>query len=95
MEEGLRLYKNTPGAILLDVRSPGEYKLGRIAGSVNFPIQQLPTIGEMIEDKEKPIFVYCLSGARSNRAAAFLKKIGYVNVTNIGGLKDYQGPLEK
>ena len=37
MEEGLRLYKNTPGAILLDVRSPGEYKLGRIAGSVNFP----------------------------------------------------------
>lgn len=95
MEEGLKQFENTPGAILLDVRSADEYQKGRIPGSKNFPLQQLPTIGTMISDKDTPIFVYCLSGGRSARAVAFLKKVGYTNVTNIGGINSYNGPLER
>ena len=91
IEEGLEQMKETEGAVLLDVRSEDEYKEGHLEGSINIPINRLAAISI---SKETPLFVYCLSGARSKRAATFLKAAGY-DVVNIGGLVDYSGELVK
>lgn len=90
LEEGLEQMKTVKNAVLLDVRSEQEYKEGHVPGSVNFPINKLPTFNA---PKETPIFVYCLSGARANRACAFLQQQGYYAV-NIGGIAGYRGTLE-
>lgn len=90
LEEGLEQMKSVKDAVLLDVRSEQEYMEGHIPGSVNFPINKLPTFDMA---KETPIFVYCLSGGRANRACAFLQKQGY-DAVNIGGIAGYKGTLE-
>lgn len=89
IEEGLQKLNETENAVLLDVRSTEEYHEGHLEGSLNIPINRLPTISL---PKETPIFVYCLSGARSKRAADFLNKIGYTAI-NIGGIAGYHGRL--
>lgn len=89
------LFRNTPGALLLDVRTPEEFAEGRIPGSVNIPLQELPTQVGLPVDKSTPIFAYCRSGGRSNRAVAFLQKIGYTGARNIGGIMSWTGEIEK
>ena len=89
LEEGLKLYKETPDAVLLDVRSQEEFAGGHLDGGINMPINRLAKIDI---DKSRPIFIYCLSGARAGRAEKFLKSIGY-NATNIGGIAGYEGNL--
>ena len=44
-----------------------------------------------LPDRGAPLYVYCRSGGRSRRAAALLKRMGYTNVTDIGGIADYRG----
>ena len=44
-----------------------------------------------LPDRGAPLYVYCRSGGRSSRAAALLKRMGYTNVTDIGGIADYRG----
>lgn len=88
-QEGLDQAKATPGAILLDVRTPDEYAAGHIPGSVNFPLERIQTY-----DGSDPVFAYCRSGARSARACAQLIQMGYTAV-NLGGIIDYRGELEK
>ena len=92
---GVEEYKNTKGAVLIDVRTPDEYSQGHIPGSKNVPLQQFTDITSVVEDKETPLFVYCYSGARSRRAATAFQRMGYKNVTNIGGIVSYKGKLEK
>jgi len=48
-----------------------------------------------VDNKDAPLFVHCLSGARSRQAATVLKQMGYTNVTNIGGIADYHGKVER
>jgi len=95
LRQGLAEYEKTPGAVLLDVRTPEEYAGGHVAGSRNLPLQAIVNVEDEIPEKDTPVFVYCQSGGRSRRAAAFMEKIGYTNVKNIGGLAGYNGPLEK
>ena len=92
--EGVREYNATPGAVLLDVRTPEEYREGHIPGSKNVPLQSIDKVAGMIDNKSTPIFVHCLSGARSRQAAAVLQQIGYTNVKNIGGISAYAGKVE-
>ena len=94
IDEGVELFKSTPGAVLLDVRNEGEYADGHIPGSVNLPLMQLPKIDEVVEDPDTPLFVHCLSGGRSARAVAFLHEQGYTKAVNIGGIKSYTGEKE-
>ncbi len=82
-------------AALLDVRELQEYVEGHIPGSMNVPVQNIEMAGMAIPDKETPIYVYCLSGMRSRYAAARLRELGFQNVTDLGGIHSYKGPLER
>lgn len=95
MQSGLEQFRNTDGAFLLDVRTPGEYAGGHIHGSKNLPLQSIFDIAKLVPDVQTPVFVYCQSGARSRRAATFLEKSGYSAVTDLGGITAYHGDLEK
>lgn len=80
---------------LLDVRTSEEYQQGHIPGSVNLPLDQLEGIVALAIDKKTRVFLYCLSGARSDRACTQLTRMGYLNVTNIGGVTSWAGAIEK
>ncbi|MBR2742162.1 MAG: rhodanese-like domain-containing protein [Clostridia bacterium] len=82
-------------AVFLDVRNAQEYAMGHIPGSVNVPVMAITRVGAKIPQKDTPLYVYCQSGARSNKAVRYLRDAGYTNVTNVGGLNSYRGPLEK
>jgi phage shock protein E len=75
------------GAKVVDVRSPDEFRDGSYPGAVNIPLQTLAArLGELPRDK--PVVLYCASGARSGMAARQLKQAGFADVTNAGGLSD-------
>ena len=95
INKGVREYRNTNGAVLLDVRTPQEYREGHIPGSKNVPLQQLDKINSVADNKNVPLFVYCYSGGRSRQAASMLQHMGYTNVQNIGGITAYQGKVER
>lgn len=95
IHQGVKAYQNTPQAVLLDVRTPQEYREGHIPGSVNVPLQQLDKISSVVENKDTVLYVYCHSGARSRQSAARLKHMGYTNINNIGGIDAYSGKVER
>ena len=84
-------YQNTPGAVLLDVREPDEYLSGHIPGAINIPLGEIE--GTDIP-KDTPLYIYCLMGSRSARAAQILAELGYSNVRSIGGIVRYKGEKE-
>ena len=90
---GMQTFKRTPGAVLLDVREPDEFGKGHIPGAVNAPLSGLGKT-DLAWPKNTPLFVYCLTGMRSRRAATVLKKSGFTNVRDIGGINNYNGAKE-
>jgi rhodanese-related sulfurtransferase len=72
------------GALIIDVRSKGEYAGGHVKGSVNVPLDQLSGYLKKIKDKNHTVITCCASGMRSASAKSFLKGQGYVNVYNGG-----------
>ena len=95
INQGVKEYNATDGAVLLDVRTPDEYRQGHIPGSKNVPLQSIDKVTVMINNKATPIFVHCLSGARSRQAASILHQMGYTNVKNIGGISAYAVKVER
>lgn len=95
IQAGLRQFRQTPGAVLLDVRTREEYREGHIPGSMNLPLDLLHTAPGILPDKNTPIFLHCYSGARSRQAESILRKAGYTNLTDIGGIADYRGERER
>ncbi len=75
----------TAGALLLDVRSPGEFASGNIKGSVNIPLDRLSQQVQVLK-KDKPIIVFCRSGNRSMTAKAVLEKMGFRNIVDGGSI---------
>ncbi|MBL0740958.1 rhodanese-like domain-containing protein [Chryseolinea lacunae] len=75
------------GAIILDVRTKGEYAGGHIRGSLNIAVDQLASSLDRLPDKTKPIITCCASGMRSGVAKSVLTAKGYSNVFN-GGIWD-------
>lgn len=70
--------------ILLDVRTADECSKGKIAGSINIPLDRIQAqVSEAIIDKNSLIYIYCLSGNRSEEAARLMNKLGYTNVYNV------------
>jgi len=81
---------------LLDVRTREEFKDGHIAGSVNLPLDMLPQrLSGMLPNKDAKIFVICLSGSRAANAVSFMKKAGYTDVHNIGGVSTWHYGLTR
>ena len=95
INQGVKTFGSTEGAVLLDVRTPEEYRQGHIPGSCNIPLQTLGDVAAQIPDRDTPLFVYCRSGNRSAQAASLLKGMGYANVTDIGGITAYTGRVER
>lgn len=73
------------GAVILDVRSKGEFAGGHIKGSLNISVDQLSSSLDKLKDKNKPIITCCASGMRSASAKSILKSKGYLHVYNGGG----------
>ena len=71
------------GALLLDVRTPGEFELGHVNGSVNIPLDRLGLSLAGL-NKMKNIIVYCQSGGRSSMAKSILEQNGFTRVINGG-----------
>lgn len=81
------------GAIVLDVRTKGEFAGGHIRGSVNIPVDQLSNSTSRFSDKNKIIITCCASGNRSGMAKNILKGKGYTQVYNGGGWMSLQNKL--
>ena len=95
VNQGVKNYQSTSGAVLLDVRTPEEYRSGHIPGSRNLPLQTIDSVSTVVENKDTSLYVYCQSGARSRQAAGLLKQMHYTNVNNIGGIVAYAGKVER
>lgn len=72
------------GAVIVDVRTAGEYAGGHLKRSVNIPLDQLKNKLSKL-DKSKPIITCCASGMRSASAKSILKSNGFEEVHNGGG----------
>ena len=95
VNQGVKEYQRTSGAVLLDVRTPEEYRNGHIPGSKNVSLQTIDRVDSVAQNKDTALYVYCQSGARSRQAAGMLKQMGYTNVNNIGGIAAYAGKVER
>ena len=91
INEGVKLFRESKDAILLDVRTRDEYASGHIEGSQNLPLDEIDRADSVIKNKNVPLYVHCLSGGRSARAAAYLRGKGYREVHDIGGIGSYKG----
>jgi len=81
------------GAVILDVRSKGEFESGHIRGAINIPVDQLKNNLNRLKDKRKPIITCCASGMRSGSAKSILLASGYMEVHNGGGWTGLQNKL--
>lgn len=95
MADARRELAQDPSIRLVDVRSRNEYAAGHIPGSICLPLEQPAGLPRALPDKGARVFVYCLTGARSRRACAALIRLGYSNVTDIGGITQWAGTIER
>lgn len=72
------------GAIIIDVRSPQEYREGHVDGAISIPDYQIKKqIEKKITNKDELIIVYCSTGHRGQRTQQILEDMGYTNVYNV------------
>ena len=91
-DEAISIMEEEKDYIILDVRTPEEYKSKHIPGAINIPNETIGTeeIPEL-PDKEQLIMIYCRSGNRSKQAAEKLAAQGYTNIVEFGGINDWTG----
>jgi phage shock protein E len=82
----------TKSAIIIDVRTVGEFREGHIKGSKNIPLDTINARVAEIKNLNKPVIVCCRSGMRSAQAASVLKSAG-IEVINGGGWQSLEGKL--
>ncbi len=82
----------TKGAVVIDVRTIGEFSEGHIKGSKNIPLDTISSKVDDIKKLDKPVIVCCRSGMRSAQAASILKSAG-VDVINGGGWQSLEGKI--
>lgn len=91
---------NREKAVVVDVCEPAEFAAGHVAGAKNIPLGQLEgKLASTVKNKALPVILVCLSGARSSRAVAIAKKLGYDNAQSLhGGMGAWRSanlPVEK
>jgi phage shock protein E len=83
-------------AVLLDVRQADEFNAGHIKGAVLVPHDTIAEkIGAVVPDKNTPVYVYCRSGRRSAIAVEAMRKLGYTNLIDLGGMDEAKKRLRK
>ena len=80
------------GAVIIDVRTPGEFEGGHIKGSRNIPLNTFENQMETIKNLNKSVIACCASGMRSAQATSILKSNG-IDVMNGGGWSSLQKKL--
>lgn len=80
------------GAVIIDVRTIGEFREGHIKGSKNIPLDTISSNVNDIKKLDKPVIVCCRSGMRSAQAASILKSAG-IEVINGGGWQSLDNKL--
>ena len=91
---------NREKAVVVDVREPAEFAAGHVTGAKNVPLGELEAkLPGVMKNKTLPLILVCASGARSGRAAAIAKKLGYEQAQSLGGglkaWKEANLPVEK
>ena len=81
------------GAVIVDVRTPGEYQDGHIEGSVNISVGRLKESEKLLPAKSSPIITCCATGGRSASAKDLLESLGYTRVYNGGGWAELKDKL--
>ena len=83
---------------LVDVRTPAEFKEGFIGGAINADWQNETQFAVQVKklDKNAPVYVYCLSGVRSGKAADWMASNGFKQIINLdGGIKAWKAADKK
>lgn len=98
--EGAVQLINREKAVVIDICEPAEYAAGHVAGAKNIPMGQLEgKLATTVKNKALPVILVCYSGARSNRAVAIAKKLGFENAHSLsGGIGAWRSanlPIEK
>lgn len=89
--EGFTLLNENPNITLVDVRTPYEYAEGHIPGAIVIPNETIRSEKpKELPDLNAKIVVYCRSGARSADAAYKLSKMGYTDITDLGGIMSWK-----
>ena len=92
MEEAMAMMEEETGYLILDVRTPEEYREKHIPNAVNIPNETIGTEEiPQLPDKDQLILVYCRSGNRSKQAAEKLAALGYTNIVEFGGINSWPG----
>lgn len=79
------------GAVVVDARSAMEFSGGHHEGAVNIPAADAAKGAKRLRDKQRPVVVYCASGARSRRLADALRQAGFGRVYDLGTLANMRG----
>jgi sulfur-carrier protein adenylyltransferase/sulfurtransferase len=86
VDEARELLASDAPPILVDTREPAEWSQGHLEGATLVPpVTVAEHIGEVAPDHDRPVLLYCRSGARSMRAAKTLKELGYAQPINVAG----------
>jgi rhodanese-related sulfurtransferase len=73
------------GAMVIDVRNPGEFHSGHLAAAINIPLDEIESaLPRLVVDHDRVLLLHCQSGVRSAMAKSKAKDIGYSNVFNLG-----------
>jgi phage shock protein E len=73
------------GALLIDVRSPGEFNSGHLPTAINIPLDEIGTVlPRRVKEKNQALLLHCQSGMRSGMAKKTLNGMGYTNAFNLG-----------
>lgn len=79
--------KSAQGALIIDVRTPQEYAQQHVVNAINIPYKKIVKQFNALEiRKDRTVVLYCRSGNRSGKAIMSLRKAGYTNLHNGGGI---------
>ena len=96
-EEAKSMMEEQPDAVVLDVREQDEYDAGHIPGAVLLPAGTIneETAASAIPEKDTVVLVYCRSGNRSKTASQALADLGYTQIYEFGGIKNWPYEVER
>ena len=96
MDEAISMMETESNYIILDVRTLEEFDAGHIPGAICIPNETITTHKpDSLPDTNQLILVYCRSGNRSKQASRKLADLGYTNIVEFGGIRDWPGEITK